>query len=258
MAGAAHYLDLPLPRPFAHRGWHLGDLAGMENSLSALRAAVEQGYRYLEIDVQASVDGQVFVHHDATLDRTTDRTGVVAELPAREVGRALIGGREPVALLAAVLQELPTARLNIDIKTDLAVEPTIEVISAAGAWHRVGLASFSGPRLKRIRHLAGRAVATGLSPAEVRLLWLDGKVKVLPTRLLTVGTMAQVPVRHGNRQVVTGAFVRAAHRAGVEVHVWTVDDRAQMAALLDLGVDGLVTDRPDLLKEVLQARRQWG
>lgn len=251
------YLAGTAPRAFAHRGWHLGDLAGMENSLSALRRAVAEGFRYLEVDVRASADSEVFVHHDATLDRTTDAAGAVAALPARAVRAARIGGREAVSSLAEVLEELPQAHLNIDVKADDAVAPTVAAVLRAGAADRVALTSFDDARLRRLRRLAP-AVATGMSPGEVRALWLDARLRVLPTRWLTVGAMAQVPVRHGGRTVVTPAFVTAAHRAGAEVHVWTVDEPGQMRQLLGWGVDGLVTDRPDLLRQVLAERGQWG
>jgi glycerophosphoryl diester phosphodiesterase len=249
------YLSGPHPRAFAHRGWHLAELAGMENSLAAFRRAAREGFRYLETDVHATSDGVVVVHHDATLDRTTDATGPVAGQPWSAVRRANVGGREPVARLEELLEDLPDALVNVDVKADSAVVPVLEVLRRAGALHRVCLASFSERRLARLRRLGGPDLLTSMGPRSAGALWAAGRVPLvgLPVR----GMVAQVPVWQGRLRVVDGRFVRAAHRRGLEVHVWTVDDVAAMRELLDLGVDGLVTDRPDRLRDVLIDRGAW-
>jgi glycerophosphoryl diester phosphodiesterase len=248
------YLDGPYPRPFVHRGWQLDELAGMESSLSALRRAVAEGFRYLEIDVRATTDGVVVVQHDADLDRTTDARGPVAGQPWSAVGKALIGGREPVCRLDAVLEELPGALLNIDVKADSAVEPVLATLRRCDAFDRVCLASFSEVRLARLRREGGPALLTSMGPASVLGLLLAGWV---PTGGLVRGWAAQVPVRLGPITVVSRRTVTTAHKLGREVHVWTVNEAAEMNALLDLGVDGLVTDRPDVLRSVLRARGTW-
>jgi glycerophosphoryl diester phosphodiesterase len=249
------YLEGPHPRAYAHRGWHLDDLAGMENSLSGFRRAVAEGYRYLETDVHATSDGVVVVHHDSTLDRTTDLTGPVVAQPWSVVGRARVGGREKITRLADLLEELPDALLNVDVKADAAVEPVLAVLRRSGAMGRVCLASFSDARLARLRRLGGPRLLTSMGPRSAGALWLAGRVPV--AGLAVRGALAQVPAVQGRLRVVDGRFVRAAHRRGAEVHVWTIDDGAEMARLLDLGVDGLVTDRPDVLREVLRARGAW-
>ncbi|WNV86628.1 glycerophosphodiester phosphodiesterase [Umezawaea sp. Da 62-37] len=249
------YLTGPHPRAYAHRGWHLDDLAGMENSLGGFRRATREGYRYLETDVHATSDGVVVVHHDSTLDRTTDATGPVAALPWSEVRRARIGGREPITRLSDLLEELPEAKFNIDVKADSAVEPILALLRCAGAMGRVCLASFSDARLARLRRLGGPELLTSMGPRSAGALWLAGRVPV--AGLAVRGTLAQVPAERGRLRIVDDRFVRAAHRIGSEVHVWTIDDRAEMERLLDLGVDGLVTDRPDLLREVLKSRSEW-
>src|SRR5262249_52409354 len=127
------YLAGPYPRAFAHRGWHVDDLDGMENSLSAFRRATEEGYRYLETDVHATADGAVVVPHGAPLDRTTDGQGLIAHLPWTRVAKARIGGREPVCRLEDLLEELPDALLNIDVKADSAIEPVAETLRRTGA-----------------------------------------------------------------------------------------------------------------------------
>ncbi|XVS60652.1 glycerophosphodiester phosphodiesterase [Actinosynnema sp. CA-299493] len=255
MTATHPYLSGPLPRAFAHRGWHLDELSGMENSLAAFRRARQEGYRYLETDVHATSDGVVVVHHDATLDRTTDGTGPVAGQPWSAVRRANVGGREPVTRLEDLLEDLPDAWVNIDVKADSAVVPVLEALRRTDSLRRVCLASFSEKRLARLRRLGGPGLLTSMGPRSAGALWAAGRVPLvgLPVR----GMVAQVPVRQGRLLVVDGRFVAAAHRRSLEVHVWTVDDGAEMRRLLDLGVDGLVTDRPDRLRDVLVDRGAW-
>lgn len=251
------YLDGPFPRAFAHRGWHLGELADMENSLAAFRRAVSEGYRYLETDVHATRDGVLVVLHDATLDRTTDGSGRVEQLDWAAVRTARVGGREPICRLEDLLEELPDALLNIDVKADSAVVPVLELLHRTGAWHRVCLASFSAARLQRLRRAAGPQLLTSLGTASVAALRLRSMLPFLPLTARVRGGLAQLPVRSRGIRVVDRTLLRHAHRLGLEVHVWTVDRAEEMETLLDIGVDGLLTDRPDLLRDVLRARRVW-
>jgi glycerophosphoryl diester phosphodiesterase len=250
------YLDGPFPRAFAHRGWHLDELTGMENSLAAFRRAVAEGYRYLETDVRATRDGVVVVLHDPTLDRTTDGCGVVEQLDWAAVRTARVGGRELVCRLADLLEELPQVLLNVDVKADTAVTPVLELLQSTDQWHRVCLASFSESRLQRLRAAAGSQLLTSMGTASVVALRLCS-VLPLPCGSPIRGGLAQLPVRRYGIPVVDRMVVRYAHHHGLEVHAWTVDRAEEMATLLDLGVDGLVTDRPDVLRDVLRARRVW-
>lgn len=257
MATTHPYLSAPYPRAFAHRGWHLDELEGMENSLSAFRRAVAEGYRYVETDVHATSDGVVVVHHDSRLDRTTDCTGVIAQQSWAQVSRAKVGGREPIARLEDVLEELPEAHFNIDVKTASAVGPFLRTIERAGAYDRVAAASFSDSRLAKMRKLAGPKLVTSMGPRSVAAILAGGRFPLLRLGLLARGAMAQVPVRQGRLTIVDKAFLVAANQAGIEVHTWTINDADQMRELLDLGVHGIVTDRPDLLREVLIERDCW-
>ncbi|MGQ0773852.1 MAG: glycerophosphodiester phosphodiesterase family protein, partial [Pseudonocardiales bacterium] len=195
--------------------------------------------------------------HDATLDRTTDGSGRVKQLDWAVVRTARVGGREPVCRLDDLLEELPDALLNIDVKADSAVIPVLDLLRRTDAWHRVCLASFSETRLQRLRRAAGPRLLTSLGIASVAALRLRSIVPILPTKGLVRGELAQLPVRSHGIRVVDRALLRHAHRLGLEVHVWTVDRAEQMEALLDIGVDGLLTDRPDVLRDVLRARRAW-
>ncbi|WP_043536449.1 glycerophosphodiester phosphodiesterase family protein [Saccharomonospora cyanea] len=257
MTAVHPYLEAPPPRAFAHRGWHVGDLAGMENSLSAFRRAVAEGYRYVETDVHATADGTVVIHHDPTLDRTTDRAGAILRQPWNVVRHAKIDGREPVSRLEDVLEELPDVFFNIDVKSDAAVEPFVRVVRRQRAFDRVAAAAFSETRLARLRKLAGPRLLTSLGPRSAALLRADGWLPFLRLGSFSRGVLAQVPLRRGPVTVVDKAFIAAAHRLGVEVHTWTINDKERMRSLLDLGVHGIVTDRPDLLRELLIERGSW-
>jgi glycerophosphoryl diester phosphodiesterase len=251
------YLDGPYPRAFAHRGWHLGETAGMENSMLALRRAVDEGFTYLETDVHATSDGVVVVHHDFAMDRTTDGRGLVAEQPWSSVRAAKVSGVDPVCRLEDVLEELPQALINVDVKSDHTVSPVLELLRRTNCWHRVCLASFSEQRLTRLRAAGGPRLLTSLGPRSAVALRMRSWMPWLrPTPLLR-GRPAQLPRRRGRLVVVDPALLRYAHRYDIEVHVWTVDTAPEMTELLDLGVDGLVTDRPDLLRAVLRERGAW-
>lgn len=182
---------------------------------------------------------------------------MVERLPWAEVRRARIAGVEPISRLEDLLEELPEARINIDIKSDAAVEPFVRVIERAGAIDRVAAASFSARRLGRIRKLAGPKLTMSMGPISIGVILANSRVPLLPLGFLARGVMAQVPMRRGRLSIVDKAFVDAAHRAGAEVHVWPIDDESTMDALLDLGVDGIVTDRPDILRTVLRRRAAW-
>jgi glycerophosphoryl diester phosphodiesterase len=257
------YLDAVLDRPgstlaFAHRGgaYH-PEIEGLENTLAAFEHAVALGYDYLETDVHVTRDGVLLAFHDAVLDRVTDRRGEIATSTYAEVALAQVGGREEVPTLARLFDEFPDVRFNIDLKSDGSVPALAEFLAAREAWDRVLVGSFSPRRLRRFRELTGGRVPTSAHPLEVVAF------RILPSgRLadrLTGGRVAalQVPRRRRRLVIITRGFVRRAHAAGKHVHVWTVDDPNEMRELLDLGVDGLFTDRTDVLKAVLAERGQW-
>jgi glycerophosphoryl diester phosphodiesterase len=251
------FLTGPYPRAFVHRGWHYEDLAGMENSLSAFRRAVAEGYHYVETDVHATSDGVVVVQHDPVLDRTTDLSGAVARLPWQVVRTAKIAGREPVSRLEDVLEELPEALFNIDVKAEPAIRPLVEVLRRTNAFGRVCVASFSEARLERVRRHAGEGLLTSMGTRAIARLWAAGRLPRFVTARRGHQRIAQVPARQGRLTVVDKRLVAAARRRGIEVHVWTIDEPDQMHELIDLGVDGLMTDRPGVLRDVLRSRGLW-
>jgi glycerophosphoryl diester phosphodiesterase len=251
------YFDHAVPLPIAHRGGALYEPnLGLENTRHAFANAIDLGYRYLETDVHASRDGVVYAFHDATLDRVTDRSGRIAELAAADVERARIAGREPIPTMAELFEAFPAARFNIDVKEANAVEPTAHLVESTKTHDRVCLASFSVDRIRRLRRLLGPRVATSMGTAEVaRLRSPVGFLRRLAAR--GGAACVQVPHRIGRLTVTTRSFVAEAHRFGLQVHVWTVNDAQNMIELLDIGVDGIITDRIDTLRDILMARERW-
>jgi glycerophosphoryl diester phosphodiesterase len=251
------YLDWPGPVAMAHRGGALHpDNLGRENTLAAFASAVRLGYSYIETDVRATRDGVVVVFHDAELDRVTDRSGRIADLTLAEIRQARVGGTEVVPTLSEVLEEFPDVRINIDVKAPEAIDPLASVLRRHRALDRVCVGSFSERRLRAVRHRLGPGLATAAGPVGVAgERFLPG---ALPVWLRASAPVFQVPeaISLGERTVhlVTPRLVEQVHRAGKHLHVWTVDQPARMHRLLDLGVDGLVTDRTDVLREVLAER----
>ncbi|MEU5825364.1 glycerophosphodiester phosphodiesterase [Streptomyces sp. NPDC047803] len=246
------YLDHPVPLAFAHRG---GAADGIENTAAAFRRAADAGYRYFETDVHASADGRLVAFHDATLDRVTDAGGRLAELPWSEISRARVAGREPLPLFEELLEAFPEARWNVDIKAEAALEPLVELIRATGAWDRVCVGSFSEARVARAHRLAGPRLATSYGVRGI--LGLRLRSYGIPAPLRAGAVCAQVPESQNGVRVVDRRFVREAHARGLQVHVWTVNEPERMAALLDLGVDGIMTDHIETLRTVLSERGAW-
>jgi glycerophosphoryl diester phosphodiesterase len=247
------FLDWPGPIPFAHQGAHRDGGPG-ENTMSAFEAAIEMGYRYIETDVHATADGVLVALHDDTLDRVTDHTGVIANMRWAEVRKARVAGAEQVPLLEDLLGLWPDVRVNIDPKHDAAVDPLVDVIRRTGAIERVCIGAFSDRRLARIRGLLGPRLCTSMGPRQVARLLAASKG--LPAGRFTAGCV-QVPARRGIVPLVTKRFVDTAHQRNLPVHVWTINDPDEMRQLLDLGVDGIMTDAPDVLKQVMDERATW-
>ena len=245
------FLDHPHPIAFAHRGG-AGDWP--ENTMPAFEGAVSLGYRYVETDVHLTSDGVLVAFHDDRLDRVTDRVGLIREMTWSEVSAARVDGREPIARFSELLATWPDLRVNVDPKHDVSVEPLAAAIRAAGAIDRVCIGAFSDRRIARMRALLGPELCTSLGPRGTARL-------IAATRRLGAprfaAAAAQVPTTQSGVPLVTSRFVAGAHRLGLAVHVWTVDDADEMRRLLDLGVDGIMTDRPAVLKDVLVARDQW-
>ncbi|HZB43513.1 MAG TPA: glycerophosphodiester phosphodiesterase [Ilumatobacter sp.] len=245
---ASHpFLEWDGPIAFAHRG---GASDKPENTMPAFQHAVDLGYTYLETDVHATRDGVLVAFHDADLSRTCGRPGRIEALPWREVSAARVAGREPIPLFEDLVGAFPDARINVDCKANSALPSLIASLRRLDCLDRVCLGGFSDQRLRRLRAAFGDRLCSSFGPVQMASLRSGARVPF-------GGQLAQVPVRVGRLAIVTPATVARAHRRGYHVHVWTIDDPDEMTRLLDLGVDGIMTDRPQVLKEVLVARGEW-
>ena len=252
------------PIAIAHRG---GAGEAPENTLPAFERAIELGFRYLETDVHLTADGVLVAFHDAHLDRTTDRTGAIAELEIGDVEVADAGytfspdgGRTfpfrcksvRVPRLEELLTRWPEASVNIDPKADRSVEPLVELLDHLAAWDRVCIGAFSDRRIARIRRLSRGRACTSMGPFAIAAARATATVaRRMP---LMRADCIQVPLRDRGIAIVTPRFVDAAHRGGIPVHVWTVNDERTMNNLLDMGVDGIMSDELRLLSDVFAAR----
>lgn len=256
------FLSHEHPIRMAHRG---SRVLWPQNTMVAFQGAADLGFRYLETDVHISADGVVILFHDDHLEDLTDGAGKVwdhdwnhlSRLDAAywfdpERGFPRRGTGVGIPRLADVVESFPDALLNLDLK-----QPGIEEVVAAevrrlGLEDRVLIGSFHDARIRRFRQVTGGRVATSAGPGETARALAAAVAGAAPGG---AADAYQVPLRAGPIRVAGRRFVEAAHRSGKQVHVWAVDDPAEMHRLLDLGVDGIITDRPDLLTRVLEERR---
>lgn len=241
------------PLAIAHRG---GAWEAPENSLKAFTNAYRLGFRYFETDVRATADGVALAFHDGRLDRVAGEDMIIRRAQWRDLRRARIHGLDEILRLDDLLAAFPDVVFNIDVKESAAIEPFLEVLRRTGSGDRVVVASFSHRRLTAVRRALGPRQATSLSPREIAGIKFAAGGR--GTRLLPRwAACAQVPETIGGHVLVDAAFVATVHRLGLQVHVWTVDDPEAMGRLLDLGVDGIMTDRPSVLRRTFESRGVW-
>jgi glycerophosphoryl diester phosphodiesterase len=240
------------PRIFAHRGLAVGV---PENTLLAFDRGLAAGAEYIELDVQASRDGEAIVSHDPDLKRLVGSPRSVAHLSLAELRSIDLGEGQSFSTLGEVLAAFPAARLNVDIKAEGAVAAVVAAVRDAAAVDRVLIGSFSEKRRSAaVRQLHGVSTSASAPLIVWAVLW--AKLRLAPMLKFTLrGVHAvQIPESSHGIQLATRRMIAAFHRADVEVHIWTVNDRATMERLLDLGIDGLVTDRADVAVRLLEER----
>jgi glycerophosphoryl diester phosphodiesterase len=244
---------------FAHRGGAMyPPNLGRENSLHAFAEAVALGYRYLETDVHATADGVLIAFHDTKLDRVTDRRGAIAKLTYEEVSRAKIHGIDDIPRFEDLLTSFPDARFNVDAKSAGSVDLLADLIIAHGAQDRVCVNSFGIRRLHRLRKRLGSKVASGASGLAIAVYRFAPQLtKIINTRAPVLQIPMEQKILGVRLRVLTPALVQAAHNSGKLVHIWTIDDPTTMTELIDAGVDGIFTDRIDILKDLLEQRGLW-
>jgi glycerophosphoryl diester phosphodiesterase len=246
------FFDHPAPLAFAHRGY---SPAGLENTMRAFADAVELGYRYIETDLRVTADGTAVTFHDARLDRLTGRPGRIRDLSWAEVSQARVGGLEPIPRLEEVLDAWPELRWNIDVKDPAAVPPFARAIERTRAHHRICVASFSDRRRRAVlRQLTAPIATSGGRQTIARFRGASAlRLSALIERLLREVDCLQMPTKAGRITLVNRSTLDAVHAAGRHLHVWTVNEPAEIRRMLALGVDGLMTDRADLLRDLLRA-----
>ena len=247
----AHQIYQEAFHPIAHRG---GSLENLENSLSAFQHAWSLGYRYMETDMQASSDGVVYIFHDDTLERVSNGKGLFCAHSSAQIDALRLNNGEPIPRLSDVLDALPEAIFNIDIKRADGTKPMAEFLASHDQAHRVIAASFSSARLKYLKRLVAHPIL--VTAVQNDIIKMKAASWGLPVGRPDV-IAAQVPVSHYGIPIVTKSFVRTCKRLGIKLHVWTIDDEDQMRWLIDLGVDGIMTDKPTLLKKVCMEKGCW-
>jgi glycerophosphoryl diester phosphodiesterase len=252
------FFDVPFTA-FAHRGGAAYEPnLFRENSMHAFKEAVALGYRYLETDVHATRDGVLLAFHDHVLDRVTDHTGAIGHMTFAQVSEARIHGIDPIPRLAELLAEFPDARFNIDAKSATAVALLVSTIEEYEAYDRVCVASFGIRRLYELRRRLGWRVPTAASALGIGVnRFVPWVTWALNTPAPALQMPLSIPVLGRQLPLVTQALVDAVHRAGKKLQIWTVDDPETMVRLIDVGIDGIFTDRIDTLKDVLIKRGLW-
>jgi glycerophosphoryl diester phosphodiesterase len=238
----------------AHRGFTSFTLP--MNSMAAFQEAAKLGFRYVETDVRATRDGVAMIMHDRRLGPESGVSGAVDQLDWRDIGRANLGAGQSVPTLEELLGALPDMRVNIDIKAASAIDPTVDVVERLNAHERVLITSFSDRRRRRALRRLSKRVASSAGMGTV-LSFLAARTAGATAYALRDSDCLQLPPRFRGVPVITPGLVRAAHASGRQVHAWTVDDPDAMHALLDIDVDGIISDRADLLRDVLISRGQW-
>ena len=246
------YFKAPIPRVFAHRGFSYLLPGVDENSIESFRTALDQGATHIETDTQATLDGVAVLFHDTTLLRLMSVDAKVSDLTFAELSSYSLPNGGKVPSLDQVLRELPTVRLNIDIKSAEAVAPTVRAIEENNAHDRVLVSSFSNTRRKRALALLGRPVATSGSMSNVLRIWLSHRfLGGVGLKALTRGLDAlQLPCNYGPILFANQKFIAAMAANNIEVHFWTINEVEQMRELLSMGASGIVTDRCDLASKL--------
>ncbi|WP_210650909.1 glycerophosphodiester phosphodiesterase family protein [Nocardioides sp. SYSU D00065] len=247
------YGDHTGPLAIAHRG---GMGLAPENTLAAFGRATSLGLTHLETDVHTTHDGHVVCFHDATLRRVTGHPGRVADLDLADIRRLRVGGTDQVPTLTEAMATFPQARFAIDLKDEASIGAMARLLRAHPGWaERICVAGARSRWLSRLQDQApGVTTALGWRALTALIACSRGGVRPLG---VAGGAFAHVPLRLGRLPVHSERVVARAHEMGIRVVVWTVDDAATMRSLLDAGVDGIITDRPDVLREVLISRGQW-
>jgi glycerophosphoryl diester phosphodiesterase len=241
------------PLAIAHRG---GAGLAQENTLVAFGLASALGLRYLETDIRVTSDGQLVCFHDDTLERVTSASGPIRSKTLRELRTLRVNGIEPIPTLDEALEAFPEQYFSVDLKDAAAIEPLVKSLRRKGVAQRVCIAGAWDGWLGHVRgEVPG--VTTALGWQSLTALLSCAQTGIRPPKALATAPFAHMPVKLGRIPIFVERIVAMSHDVGVRVVTWTVDDPVIMRRLLDAGVDAIITDRPDVLREVLVSRDQW-
>jgi len=238
------YLDVPGVAISAHRG---GSIEAPENTIESFKYSIELGSSYIETDVQLSSDGIPYIFHDDDLKRLFGKNIIFNSLHSDEIDELILFDKYKIPTLESTLKKFPDTLFQIDVKTDEVVLPTMEVIKKTNSTDKVCIASFSSKRLKQVHKLYPE-ICLSMGPFEVMKLLLASFGLY---RNKVPGNCLQIPIYQYGIKLVTKRFINYIHSIGLKIHVWTINDEDTMQKLIDLGVDGIITDRPKALKDLL-------
>ncbi len=238
------YLDVPGVAISAHRG---GSIEAPENTIESFEYSIELGSSYIETDVQLSSNGIPYIFHDDDLKRLFGKNIIFNSLHSDQIDELILFDKYKIPTLESTLQKFPDTLFQIDVKTDEVVLPTMEVIKKTNSTDKVCIASFSSKRLKQVHNLYPE-ICLSMGPFEVMKLLLASFGLY---RKKVPGNCLQIPIYQYGIKLVTKRFINYIHSIGLKIHVWTINDEDTMQRLIDLGVDGIITDRPKTLKDLL-------
>jgi len=238
------YLDVPGVAISAHRG---GSIEAPENTIESFKYSIELGSSYIETDVQLSSNGIPYIFHDDDLKRLFGKNIIFNSLHSDEIDELILFDKYKIPTLESTLQKFPDTLFQIDVKTDEVVLPTMEVIKKTNSTDKVCIASFSSKRLQQVHKLYPE-ICLSMGPFEVMKLLLASFGLY---RKKVPGNCLQIPIYQYGIKLVTKRFINYIHSIGLKIHVWTINDEDTMQKLIDLGVDGIITDRPKTLKDLL-------
>jgi len=245
------YLNSDKPVAIAHRG---GSYLGSENTMEAFENAINMGFKFLETDIQITKDKKLIAFHDETLNRVTDGKGYIQNKTWGELRKVKVAGKYNIPLLSDIFFSWPEINLNIDPKNNSSISTLIEFLKKNNVFDRICIGSFSGKRLDNLRKIFGSALCTSAGPLEVLKL----KLSSLNFRNFDIdANCVQVPLKYFGINIIDRIFIDYCHELNLKVHVWTINEIQEIEKLLDLGVDGIISDNLEGLKTVLTKRNLW-
>ena len=245
------YLKNKTPVAIAHRG---GSNSGIENTLEAFENAINMGFNIIETDIQITKDKKLVVFHDLTLDRLTNTKGLVKDKTWNELKKIKILGKYSIPLLSDIFDKWPKIKINIDPKNDECIDYLISFLREYNCFEKICIGSFSGKRLQRLRKEFGPKLCTSAGPLEVLKLKLFSLINL---SISIDANCVQVPLKYYRINIIDKNFIKFCQSQNLMVHVWTINDILEIERLLDLGVNGIISDNIEGLKKIFKKKNYW-